>query len=851
MAREGDKWRVVKGDCLWDIAEAVYGNGRRWTEIADANGIKRSSGIIYPNQLLILPNITSTASPAPPATVNSQVSFEWFALDAGTDRAMYATWYHEQANTEGYEVTWEWNTGEGGWRSNGTQTVQVKQSSWTAPNDAKSVRVTVKPVSSSYTGVAVSREYNFSNNPPGLPPNPEFEISVTNVLTVVLNNIDEHINADSIEFAIYQDDIYKWKTAKVQIYADPRHARYTCEVEEGHRYKIRCRAVRGSIYGGYTDFTDNDYAVPIAPTAITTLRSQVISEQMSRTYGIFVEWDEVESAVTYVVQWATDPELFDTGEAHSQNTEEGQGPRILITGIELGHKYYFRVGSVNTKGTSRTYTPIESVVLGSRPSAPTTYSNTVSAVLGEDLNLYWVHNSTDGSIETYARLNLEITDSAHPSLPPTIITKVIENTRPEEEKDKTSVYTINTDDPEWATVGEGFIIKWKVQTAGVISEYSEWSIEREVNVYAPPEVEIDLWNNQSISVEEINNFPFYFSVQSGPAAQTPISYYVEVISEDTYQTVDEVGKIKMVNTGDKIYQRFYDPQTNPWRFLLEMTPGNIDLENNKTYTVNVTVSMNSGLIATASKTFLVYLNDLYYDVSADVVFNKNTYDATIRPYCYEYDDNEQMVLVQDCTLAVYRREYDGSFIEIAKDIPNGEGWTVVDPHPSLDYARYRVVARMNDTGAISYSDIPAVKIGITSIIMQWSEEWIPFQVDEQGTGNVEPDWSGSMLILPYNVEVSEDRGVEVTLIDYAGRERPVSYFGSHISESATWNTDVPKDDKETLYGIRRLSTYHGNVYVREPSGTGYWAAMSISYNLKYSSLVVPVTFTIRRVEGGI
>ena len=861
MAKEGDKWRVVKGDCLWNIAKSVYNNPYRWTEIADANGISRSRALIYPGQLLTLPGISSETSPTPsPGKVTGKsVEFQWWALDAGTSRAMFATWAYDRADTGGYEITWEYNTGAGGWRTNGTSTIEIKQAGWTAPTEARQVRLTVKPISikddkGKYKwtdGEAITKEYDFANNPPEILPAPSFEIDNKNVLTVEIDNIPDNINADSIEIAIYQDDTYKWKTAKVSINSDARFASYTCNVDSGHRYKIRCRAVRNDIYGGYTDFTSNMYSIPVAPNAIVTLRSQVISEQMSKTYGVFVEWDEVASAKNYIVEWATNPDLFDTDQASSKTTEEGSGPKLLVTGIELGHRYYFRVASINEKGQSRNYTPIKDVTLGTRPSAPTTYSSTVSAIIGENLNLYWVHNSTDGSIETYARINFEISDSAHPELQPLTITKVIPNEKPIDEQDKTSVYTINTDDPEWATVGEGYIIKWKVQTAGVISEYSEWSIEREVNVYAKPEVEVDLINNMEQSVDEINTFPFYFSIQAGPSAQTPISYYIEIISENAYQTIDNVGKVKMVNIGDKIYQKHYDPQQNPWRFLLEMTPGNIDLENDMNYTVNVTVSMNSGLTAYTSKSFKVYFNDLYYDVFADIKFNKDTFEASIHPYCYEYDENDNPSLVENCTLSVYRRQYDGSFIEIASNIPNKDGLYITDPHPSLDYARYRVVAKTTDTGSISYADIPVIKIGITSIIMQWAEEWSTFQVDDQGTGSVEPSWSGSMLILPYNISVSEDRGVEVSLIDYAGREHPVSYYGSHLSESATWTTDIPKEDKETLYAIRRLSTYRGDVYVREPSGTGYWAAMSVSYDLKYSDLIVPVTFTIRRVEGGI
>ena len=62
---------------------------------------------------------------------------------------------------------------------------------------------------------------------------------------------------------------------------------------------------------------------------------------------------------------------------------------------------------------------------------------------------------------------------------------------------------------------------------------------------------------------------------------------------------------------------------------------------------------------------------------------------------------------------------------------------------------------------------------------------------------------------------------------------------------------IPKDDKELLYAIRRLAKWKGDVYVREPYGTGYWASISVSYNLKYSDVTVPVSISLTRVEGGI
>lgn len=852
------KWHVVKGDCMWNIARSVYGDGRKWPIIADANGVPRSNPVIYPNQVFTIPGITTPTpvpAPAPQPPVVKVPTINWFALDAGTTRSMFCTWTFDRANTKNYEVKWEYDTGAGGWRIGTQGTTTDKQSGYSAPEDAKKVKVSITPKSDNWSdGQTASREYDFSNNPPELPPSPSFEIDKTDVMTIELTNIQDTINADSIEFAIYQDDTFKYRTGTATINKETRYCKFTTTVDPGHKYKVRCRAVRGTIYSGWTDYTDNELSTPVAPSDITTLRSQKISEQQAVQYAVFVEWPDVPSAKNYLVEWATNIEYFDTGESSSQTTEEGSGPRLLVTGIELGHEYFFRVASLNEKGKSKTYTPIKSVRLGTRPAAPTTYSNVNSCILGEDLKLYWIHNSTDGSIETTARIHFTIIDSAHPELKPTEIIKVIPNNRPEEDKTKTSVYIINTDDPEWATVGEGYIIKWKVQTAGVIAEYSEWSVEREVNVYAPPKLSLDVLDNHSNSIEEINNFPFYISILSEPPAQTPISYYIEVVALQAYQTVDEVGKVKMVSIGDKVYQKYYDPQDNPWRFLLEMTPGNIDLENNIQYAINATVSLNSGLSASSTKTISVYFDEVFYDVFAEVIINKDTYEASIHPYCNQYNEMEGKIvasLVKNCTLSVYRKEYDGTFTLIESGVANEENLFVTDPHPSLDYARYRVVATINDTGAISYADIPPVEYKEPAIIIQWAEEWSSFNSDNEGSGVVEPAWSGSLLKLPYNIAISENNNMDVSLVNYVGRKRPVSYYGTHLGETATWNVEIPKDDKETLYAIRRLSIWTGDVYVREPSGTGYWANVSVSYSIKYSDLVIPVTITITRVEGGI
>ena len=89
------------------------------------------------------------------------------------------------------------------------------------------------------------------------------------------------------------------------------------------------------------------------------------------------------------------------------------------------------------------------------------------------------------------------------------------------------------------------------------------------------------------------------------------------------------------------------------------------------------------------------------------------------------------------------------------------------------------------------------------------------------------------------------------MVEYMGRSHPVSYYGTQRGIKSTWNVDIPKNDKNTLFGLRRLAIYMGDVYVREPSGSGYWAHIEVSFSQTHCETTIPVTLTLTRVEGGV
>ena len=255
--------------------------------------------------------------------------------------------------------------------------------------------------------------------------------------------------------------------------------------------------------------------------------------------------------------------------------------------------------------------------------------------------------------------------------------------------------------------------------------------------------------------------------------------------------------------------------------------------------------MNSGLTAEASTTFTVSWTDEHYAPDAKIGINSDTLTAYINPYCRDTDGN----LVDGVTLSVYRREFDGSFTEIATGISNTNNTYVTDPHPALDFARYRIVAISTSTGAVSFYDPPGYPVKEKAVVLQWSEAWTSFESSNEDPLE-QPAWSGSMLKLPYNIDVSDNRKLDVSLVEYIGRKHPVSYYGTQLGESASWKMEIDKKDKETLYALRRLSIWLGDVYVREPSGSGYWASISVSFSQKHCELTIPVTLDITRVTGG-
>lgn len=872
-------YTVKWGDTLWDIAKEHNTTYQTLAKINNLDIVKKNGqDYVYLTVGQVIKLVDDGSSSSSTKVTGDTVKIRTYGLQSHSERGMYVTWNWDRANTKEYKVEW-YDYYDGYWHKH-ESTVTVKNSEFTANNEATQVKVKIKPVAKTYknskgkevaywTNVkwASSNSYSFSENPPKKPTSaPKIEIADTK-LSATLDGLSDLNSPSIIEFQLATNEVPTSTKVKVPVKSlISVTAEFTVKI--GSNYRVRARTVRGVLTSAWSDWSESKSTIPAVPEITKCMAG-------SADNTVELSWTSVTTATAYEIEYADNQSYFTNptgGQPYSlTNLTEEQiktCKAVISDNITSEKNFYFRMRAKNDVGYSA-WSNVSQYKDGDAPKAPTTFSSRSVITVGNLVTLNWTHNSTGEAVAKYSHIDLYVDG----------VKKLIPTIDHGTEKNNEKSYTIDTRAEASETPGtnyeivcpDGAIIQWRVRTASENGYLGEWSTLRTIYVYENPQLTFqayDLTDNVLETPFTLSALPLKFRgfVDVDSFKQKIIGYHVSITADKTHQVVNNQGETVTVYAGDTVYGRPFDDvdPDDPNNFEVTISAGDATFTNDISYTVSCTVTMDSGLTVTSDPiTFSAVLAQTSYFLDAEISVDPDSYTATIRPYCTNADDGTP---VENVLLYVYRREYNGDFTLISGDIDNTSAFTpaegegtyeiglsntfVTDPHPSLDYARYRIVAIDKDTGSTVYSDLPPYPVGCKSIILQWGETWTNFDATDEDEDEEFRSWSGEMLKLPYNIDISNSYSPDVALVEYIGREHPVDYYGTQRGESAIWNAVIKKDDQETIYSLRRLANHMGNVYVREPSGIGYRAHVKVSFGKKHLDVTIPVTLNITRVEGG-
>ena len=766
-----------------------------------------------------------------------------------TGTTVYATWTAFSAarrkNMKGIKVAWKYQVtnseGKNVWFSGSSETIGAgtsQSSTYSAPGEALAVKVSVTPVltkkgKKKATAKAATAQRTFSANAPAKPSAPTVTVDGYS-LTLRIQTSDQY--AKTAVFYLFRDSEQEpfWTSSSITL-SGAGVAQQITTLTPNHVYYAKVKLFNGAAASEYSDSAAvSEITVPAQVTGVTAVP---VSQSQ-----ILVSWNAATGAAStngYELEQATDPKYFDGSNASVSNVN---GTSNYVT-VEVGNTWYFRVRAKNSSNIAGAWSETVSVAAAIKPNPPTTWTLASTAYVGSSINLYWTHNSADGSKPTKSQIEWSKNNGS-------VSTIEVTHSLGPDDKDFTfhRAFQIAS-----GSFSDGDILKWRVRTQGVAAMgWSDYSVLREVRIFAPASL--------SLAVSSpVRAYPINIGVTVTPASQSVVSFYIAIRARDSYDNEDYMGEFQHIVAGQVVYSRNFNDIGNT--DTIRLTPSDINLLTGQTYDIEAIVATNAGLTANATGSFTLDIDEPDYYLDMGITVDMDSLSAALVPGCYsdvsEDPDGDDIYdpadIVEGVLIDVYRINFDGSFTKIEGDIVN-DGVTVIsDPHPALDNGKYRVVARDTTSGAMFFADMVSEDLEVKGLVLQWDAKYSNYlvrdivdEIDEAAIGNMA---GGTTLRLPYNVKKSESSELDAELVNYIGREHPVSYYGTQKGQKSSYSTDVPKDDIDTLDLVRRLQTWPGDVYLRAQDGLGYWAKIEVSFDRDYDSLLMPVSIDAVRVDS--
>lgn len=552
-------------------------------------------------------------------------------------------------------------------------------------------------------------------------------------------------------------------------------------------------------------------------------------------------FDQRSDNITSVEYSQPDTTLYYTpGDNDDESSTYSDKVVEYLQGLDTGKRYFFRLRPQTDDAEDAEWSAIHEIVLGTKPSMPSAWNLTTNIIDGETPQANWIHNSTDESSERQSTIEYIINDGESKTV-------VVDNPKDDYGEWKTETRSYEFTPESGNKFNDGTVIKWRVRTRGVLpgeykmvkpgfhfgsdttitdddiltlSGWSDWSDWQTIYYNEKPEYTVNVGTSFPLSVDAKLNID----------TQTLSGMTVELIATTDHQVIDVDGSMHKVVTGDVVFSKTAQNLTSTSNTITinayEMAYG-----SHVTYDVNVKMTTSAGIDLSSTESFTSPTINYSESTNSNVRLYADTLTAKV--YGLSNSSNSK----------VYRIEESKRYTEL-DIINNSYGY---DPYAPFKRARYRVVNRNSSGSSITILDSPELYMKDCDwTAATWSSPQLKKHQDVILGAFI--NYGEKWISLLYNLDISPSYSRNVTTVTYDGRTDPVAYYSNNVTQTDSWSFELDARDRETRNKLMEMSLYSDDVYVREPSGIGYWASVTVSITETHAEYLSSVTLDITRVD---
>lgn len=554
-------------------------------------------------------------------------------------------------------------------------------------------------------------------------------------------------------------------------------------------------------------------SIPHTPTNVTASAGTT-----EGTVILHWTWDWTEASGAQI-SWADTIDAWSsTEQPSSYDVSIINASEWIVSGLETGKTWYFKVRLYAQSGDNKTYGPWISepaaVLLSSTPDAPVLTAEESILSETDTLLLSWTAAS-DGISEIS---EVTVNDGASTYSAPLL--------------------TLHGEASVSIAVSElGFLTGSSHQLAVRITQgsvASSWSAPVTITIASPLTAEITSSSLTEITVTDDADESITRTVLS--LTELPLSVSVSGAGDGgtTILAVERTEDYRMERPDESTSEGFNGEtvalfeQTGEAEISISAEDLIGALDDGAAYQIAATVKDGLGRSDTVTFPFEVHWEHQAIIPSADITVDAASLIVTITPV---KPDGALDTDVCD----IYRLSSDKPELIFAGA---SFGETYVDPYPAFGTScGHRVVMRTANGDYITAENLPA---------------WTDYSDEDGDVLKVTAlviDFDGDRAILPYNVKLDHSWEKDFERTRYLGGSI-TGDWNEGVTRDLSVSTDIIRiQDSDLIQTMRRLADYAGICHVRTSDGSSFAADVEVSESREYNSLSVSFSLDIKKVEA--